>query len=436
MLIVTTIYLIRRNKNKLSNFLKNNNIFLIPLTLLILLANILFGNALVNRSIIELPSEGELVEEISITATGANRLIVWEGTINAIKQKPIFGFGLETFYANFLEFRPVEMNYTTEWDAYFDRAHNEYLQFFATIGILGGLSFLLLIGSLGVFTLRIIKKKNIDYIVLAIIGALVSYSIHLFFLFSVTTTATLFFLLLAFLIILSKEYKEITVNLNFLNSLKYKFLFGGLITGLFILGVYYSTIFTLSEIHVARSISAFRELELEKSYNFMKKANSINKFQPLYNTELAKNASIYAALTENDKQRELLIKEVDTLNNKAINNSTNNLFLLISAREAYFNLKRYLPGNQEYLNKAIQIQEDIVKKSPTFALEFYNLAKFQFWANDLQSAEISTKKSLSLKTNYTESRISLARIFKEQGRIKEFKEISKELGEDLPKDLK
>ena len=426
--ISIVIYMTRHHKSTVTKHLKKNIRFLIPLASIILLTNIFFGNALVNRPIIEQPPD--LEGGISVTATGVNRLVVWKGTIDAIQRNPIFGFGLETFYANFLTFRPAELNYTTEWDVYFDRAHNEYLQFFATTGILGGFSYLLLVGSLALLALRIIKKKNFDFIILAIIGALVSYLIHLVFLFSVTTTASLFFLLMAFLVIISKEYKETIIDLNFLNFVRYKLLFGGLITSLFILSVYYSSIFTLSEIYVARSISAFRQLNLEESYNFMKKARSINKFQPLYNTELAKNASIYAALTEDDKQKEVLIREVEILNNRAVSNHTSNILLLFGARNAYSNLDLYLPDNQNYLEKAIKIQQKIVKMSPTSALDYYKLARFQKRAQDLRSAELSAKSALELKNDYEDAKILLASIYKKQGRDEEFQNISEELEAD------
>ena len=156
----------------------------------------------------------------------------------------------------------------------------------------------------------------------------------------------------------------------------------------------------------------------------------------MYDAELAKNASIFAALTDDKEQRSVLIREVETLNDKAINNSTSNILLLFGTREAYFNLNRYLPGNQKYLNKAIQIQKYIVEMSPTSALEFNYLARLQFRAQNLQSAEIATKKALSLKSDYTKTKILLARIYKEQGRAKEFNDISEELGEDFPESLR
>ena len=424
------IYMTNRTNSKAISSPKKNMRFLVPLASIILLTNIFFGNALVNRPFIELPQERGLTEELVINPGGVNRLVVWRGTINAIKQNPMFGFGLETFYTNFLAFRPVEMNYTTEWDTYFDRSHNEYLQFFATTGLVGGLSYLLLISSTAIFTFKIIRKKNSDFISISIIGALVSYLTHLFFLFSVTTTAFLFFLLLAMLVIINREYKEITIDLNFLNFVRYKLLFGGLITSLFILSVYYSSIFTLSEIYVARSISAFRQLNLEESYNFMKKARSINKFQPLYNTELAKNASIYAALTEDDKQKEVLIREVEILNNRAVSNHTSNILLLFGARDAYSNLDLYLPDNQSYLEKAIKIQQKIVRMSPTSAIDYYKLARFQKRTKDLRSAELSAKSALKLKNNYTDAKMFLATIYKKQGRDEEFQRISEELEAD------
>ena len=55
------------------------------------------------------------------------RLIVWKGTIDIFKKWPIFGTGPETFVSSYYFVRPLAHNQTSEWEFYYNKAHNEFL---------------------------------------------------------------------------------------------------------------------------------------------------------------------------------------------------------------------------------------------------------------------------------------------------------------------
>lgn len=118
------------------------------------------------------------------TESGTIRRYVWEGAITTWKHYPIVGSGVETFAYSFYQFRPQAHNLTSEWDFLYNKAHNEYLNYLATCGLLGfGAYINLIIFSL--FTLRKTPAFLAGYI-----GLLVTN----FFGFSVVTTSLLFFL--------------------------------------------------------------------------------------------------------------------------------------------------------------------------------------------------------------------------------------------------
>ena len=75
------------------------------------------------------------------------RKIVWKGAVNLGLQYPLFGTGVETFAYSYYFVRPVEHNLTSEWDYLYNKAHNEYLNFFATTGVAGLATYLLYIGA-------------------------------------------------------------------------------------------------------------------------------------------------------------------------------------------------------------------------------------------------------------------------------------------------
>ncbi len=122
----------------------------------------------------------------NITESGDIRKIVWKGALEVFKHHPIFGTGVETFAYSYYEFRPVEHNLVSEWDFLFNKAHNEYLNFAATTGIIGLGSYLSVIFFA---ILQIIKKSN-----LAILCGFIAILITNFFGFSVITISLLFFL--------------------------------------------------------------------------------------------------------------------------------------------------------------------------------------------------------------------------------------------------
>jgi len=65
------------------------------------------------------------------------RKAVWEGAIRVWENYPLTGSGVETFAYSFYNFRPRSHNDLSEWDFLYNKAHNEYLNYLATTGILG-----------------------------------------------------------------------------------------------------------------------------------------------------------------------------------------------------------------------------------------------------------------------------------------------------------
>ena len=96
----------------------------------------------------------------NVTDSGDIRLLVWEGALNAWKSSPIFGTGVETFAFAYYQFKPVGHNLTSEWDYLYNKAHNEYLNYLATTGILGLGSYLMI---LGFFIVSLVKYLYNDF---------------------------------------------------------------------------------------------------------------------------------------------------------------------------------------------------------------------------------------------------------------------------------
>lgn len=131
------------------------------------------------------------------------RKIVWKGATDLGNKYPFFGTGVETFAYSYYFIRPVEHNLTSEWDFLYNKAHNEFLNYFATTGYTGIITYSILIvavfylGISEIIKIRKSESKNKDSDQFLIICLLLSYltiSITNFFGFSTTTVNVFFYL--------------------------------------------------------------------------------------------------------------------------------------------------------------------------------------------------------------------------------------------------
>lgn len=86
------------------------------------------------------------------TESSAIRRIVWTGAIRIWQDGPknlLLGSGPETFAMAYYQHRPKEHNQTSEWELLYNKAHNEFLNLLANTGLLGLLSYLVLLGFMG-----------------------------------------------------------------------------------------------------------------------------------------------------------------------------------------------------------------------------------------------------------------------------------------------
>jgi len=127
----------------------------------------------------------------NITPSSDIRKIVWLGAIELWKKHPWFGTGVETFGYSYYWTRPKEHNLTSEWDFLYNKAHNEYLNFAATTGTFGLLSYLLLALAPIIYSLKKGSKSSLFTVHYSLLTVLITN----FFGFSVVPVALLFFLL-------------------------------------------------------------------------------------------------------------------------------------------------------------------------------------------------------------------------------------------------
>jgi O-antigen ligase/tetratricopeptide (TPR) repeat protein len=124
------------------------------------------------------------------------RLIVWGMAYQGFLERPVFGWGQENFPNVFNKYYDPEMYFAEPW---YDRAHNVFMDWLVSAGIIGLLSYLLLFVA-AIYTIW--KKKENDFTIISkalFIGLLAGYFVHNILVFDNLTSYILFFTVLAYI---------------------------------------------------------------------------------------------------------------------------------------------------------------------------------------------------------------------------------------------
>ncbi len=187
--------------------LKGVSLFiLVVVTLTIIISNPIRDLLLKTNGPQPTTSQGTSLE-VGGTESGSIRKIVWTGALRIWQANPknfLLGTGPETFAMAYYQYRPLEHNQTSEWELLYNKAHNEFLNYLATTGILGLLSYLLLLGVQ--CSLFIKKSPNTEYRTLniALLAGWLTISITNFWGFSVVIMQLFLFLFPAIAITLEE----------------------------------------------------------------------------------------------------------------------------------------------------------------------------------------------------------------------------------------
>lgn len=135
-----------------------------------------------------------IVQRFSSVNTLFARWELWKTTLIAWEHKPILGWGQENFIHAFnLYYNPAMYGQET----YFDHPHNTYLGWLIFGGILGFLAFLVLLFSSvwGIIKSNLEQEEKNDLIIPILLALIVTYCVHIFFVFDNLTSSLLFVLI-------------------------------------------------------------------------------------------------------------------------------------------------------------------------------------------------------------------------------------------------
>lgn len=378
-----------------------------------------------------LPSGTQL--EVGGTESGAIRRIVWSGAINLWKMHPLVGSGVETFAYGYYNARPVEHNLVSEWDFLYNKAHNEFLNFLSTTGLIGLLTYLSVIFTYTLWSLiQIFKKHDADsaqiaptagppgnrlgsrgrkfepvesLLIIALLSGFWALMVSNFFGFSTVPVGLLFFLYPAIAFLLARANHDSPLPHNPIKTSQYVLLAILLMT---------SSFFLLKLVNYYRADLAYAK---GKAYNeagdltqalpLLQKAFSLWDNEPTYSDELAlANAKAALSLASSNKLEDarLYAQQGVALSNLTLKHNQVHLNFW-KTRARIFLALATLDGQYIAPGEQALIQAGIL--APTDAKIFYNLGSLNHQLNNFEEAKKYYQKTLELKPDYAAAQSGL-----------------------------
>lgn len=162
-------------------------------------------------------------------------------SLKALQENPVVGSGPGTFVYNFLKHKTLEINQTDLWNTSFSWGGSKFLTLLSTVGILGGLAFLILIGFFIFYGIKFLfrKKNSEENAFYWIFGAglfigFLTLSLGYFFYASNLTLDFIYFIFMGcFVALFCREKKEFELKPSSLLTLGFTFF----ITIIFVFGL-------------------------------------------------------------------------------------------------------------------------------------------------------------------------------------------------------
>ncbi|MDP4009484.1 MAG: O-antigen ligase family protein [Candidatus Shapirobacteria bacterium] len=347
------------------------------------------------------------IENLNITPSEDIRKIVWKGALELWQKFPLFGTGVETFAYSYYWTRPAEHNLTSEWDFLYNKAHNEYINYLATTGALGLLTYSIFIGAiLLLFVKTILKDKDNIYLNLGLLTAFISILITNIAGFSVVVISLYFFLLP---VLISKDKSSFIFSFNFPKFISATSSIVIIIVALF-LGQK-TLFFYLADITYAQASEYDDQNKYNLAYERIQESIAYRNDEPVY---LDKASSVTAKMAlvahsqKNDALTQKYIYETENYSNQALLISPANINFWKERAQSYYYLSSIDP---KYFQNAITALSKATILAPTDAKSFYLLGKFLQTANLSDKAIPFYQKAIELKFNYDYAYFDLAKIY-------------------------
>lgn len=383
------------------------------------------------------PPPPPLAGELGGTDSGTIRLLVWRGAVDAWLHNPVFGTGVETFAFAYYKYRPAAHNLTSEWRYLYNKAHNEYLNYLATTGAFGLLTYLSMIVLFIFLSLKYLWKNkgedsgNRRILTLSLVSGYVSILVTNFFGFSVVIINLFMFLIPALVFILANL-------INYDKALSFSFAKNQtsnsktqtdefpvskpvwVLIAVVILAAGYC-IFTLINFWNAdRDYALGQHLDqaqqYQTAYPYLHKAVTERPDEPTFKDELSINdavltiAVLQQKTTDQAQQKQTvalaqkLAEEAVAVSNDVSSQNPNNVVFWKTRVRVFYTLAQV---DGRYMQPALEAIKKTAELAPTDADISYNLGILYGQNGDAKAAVSTLENTIKLKPDFANAYYAL-----------------------------
>lgn len=345
------------------------------------------------------------------TASEDIRKVVWTGALNVWKRHPVLGSGVETFAYSYYQDRPVEHNLLSEWDFLYNKAHNEILNFMATTGTLGLLSYL---GLFAIFFYSVFQTRKEDQS-LAIAAAVIAMFISNVIGFSTVMTNLLMFTYFAIIALYSQKTEKVKANNETTNNFQFFFLGLTALAASVLLNKTFSI--WQADYLFTQGTTFCSQGNYQTGISYIQKAIEKSPKEALFYDELGKNYSQLAIAFAEEQEGTVaaqLAKAAIESNDYALRLNPVHLNFHKSKARLFIRLAKL---DRELYYYAKEALETAITLSPTDAKLYYNLALVEEVLENDEAAKKILEHTISIKENYPQARNELGRLYAEMGNL-------------------
>jgi len=367
--------------------------------------------------------------ELGGTDSGKIRLLVWHGALDIWKNNLIFGSGLETYAYAYYQYRPAAHNLTSEWKYLYNKAHNEYLNYLATTGTVGIVTYLFMIGSFLFISFRYLLRRSKkltgkDLVIVSLVTGYGTILITNFFGFSVVMINIMFYLFPAFIFIMAGKI-DYDKSYSLPSSVKDVFVLNKLQKSLIVIAVLVSLYLAYTLINFWNADRNYyygmnydHAGDYEKAYPFLRTAVSLRPSEPTFKDEFSYNNAVLGAslLVQAQKQPQAqqqqaqtvakqLIESAINYSNETTTNHPNDIVFWKTRVRVFYTLGQLDPS---YLTQALDAIKRAAVLAPTDADVSYNLGVLYGQNGDFKDAVKTLENTIRLKRDYNSPYYALA----------------------------
>jgi len=412
------------------------------LLMFVLITALFFG-------ILRIPSPVSLATPIEISLTqGTTIEITKQALMERFPISLLLGSGPSTFVFNYSKFKPAIINQSDFWEIRFSSGASEILDRLATTGVLGIISFLLIMVSVIGISLKFLLKKSAQpenekewLLGLGIFSAWLSTAFSLFFYPANLSIGFLFWIFTAGLILISSSrIKEREFGHYSISSIGLAFLFiFVLIFGigvLFMGGQRY-----LAEVRYRQALGFFQQGKNDQAINQLQSSLSLTRgAQDNYWRDVAQIYlfAIREELQKKDIPQEELFQKIRLLVANAINSaktatevSSHNVANWTTRGFVYQNLINLVDGAEEW---AIKSYQEATKLESTNPYIYTEIGRIYLAQEELEKAREQFQKAIDLKGDYAPAHFQMAMVWVAEGKVAEAIEKLEEIKQIAPLD--